>query len=107
MPRLPHDLCHRTIGLTKMFGAIRGIEALDLRVEPGEIFGFLGPNGAGKTTTIRVLLDLQRPTAGTALVLGLDAHRDGVAIHSRVGYLRASRACVPLTFSSRGGNPTE
>ena len=76
-----------TIGLTKMFGAIRGIEALDLRVEPGEIFGFLGPNGAGKTTTIRALLDLQRPTAGTALVLGLDAHRDGVAIHSRVGYL--------------------
>ncbi len=76
-----------TIGLTKMFGAIRGIEALDLCVEPGEIFGFLGPNGAGKTTTIRALLDLQRPTAGTALVLGLDAHRDGVAIHSRVGYL--------------------
>ena len=76
-----------TIGLTKMFGAIRGIEALDLRVEPGEIFGFLGPNGAGKTTTIRALLDLQRPTAGTALVLGLDAHRDSVAIHSRVGYL--------------------
>lgn len=76
-----------TIGLTKVFGAIRGIEALDLRVEPGEIFGFLGPNGAGKTTTIRALLDLQRPTAGTALVLGLDAHRDSVAIHSRVGYL--------------------
>ena len=65
-----------TIGLTKMFGATRGIEGLDLRVEPGEIFGFLGPNGAGKTTTIRALLDLQRPTAGTALVLGLDAHRD-------------------------------
>jgi beta-exotoxin I transport system ATP-binding protein len=76
-----------TIGLTKMFGATRGIEGLDLRVEPGEIFGFLGPNGAGKTTTIRALLDLQRPTAGTALVLGLDAHRDSVAIHSRVGYL--------------------
>ena len=76
-----------TMELTKMFGTTRGIEALDLRVEPGEIFGFLGPNGAGKTTTIRALLDLQRPTAGTALVLGLDAHRDSVAIHSRVGYL--------------------
>jgi ABC-2 type transport system ATP-binding protein len=76
-----------TIGLTKMFGVTRGIEGLDLRVEPGEIFGFLGPNGAGKTTTIRALLDLQRPTAGTAVVLGLDAHRDSVAIHARVGYL--------------------
>ena len=76
-----------TIGLTKMFGATRGIEGLDLRVEPGEIFGFLGPNGAGKTTTIRALLDLQRPTAGTALVLGLDAHRDALAVHDRVGYL--------------------
>jgi ABC-2 type transport system ATP-binding protein len=76
-----------TIGLTKMFGVTRGIEGLDLHVEHGEIFGFLGPNGAGKTTTIRALLDLQRPTAGTALVLGLDAHRDSLAIHARVGYL--------------------
>jgi ABC-2 type transport system ATP-binding protein len=76
-----------TTGLTKMFGSTRGIEGLDLRVEPGEIFGFLGPNGAGKTTTIRALLDLQRPTAGTALVLGLDAHRDSLAIHARVGFL--------------------
>jgi ABC-type glutathione transport system ATPase component len=50
-----------------MFGTTRGIEGLDLRLEPGEIFGFLGPNGAGKTTTVRALLDLQRPTAGTAL----------------------------------------
>ncbi|HVC71286.1 MAG TPA: ABC transporter ATP-binding protein [Acidimicrobiales bacterium] len=76
-----------TVGLTKMFGATRGIEGLNLRVEPGEIFGFLGPNGAGKSTTIRALLDLHRPTAGTALVLGLDAHRDSVTIHRRIGYL--------------------
>ena len=84
-----------TNGLTKMFGSNRGIEGLDLRVEPGEIFGFLGPNGAGKTTTIRALLDLQRPTAGTALVLGLDSHRDSLAIHSRVGYLPGDLALFP------------
>ena len=84
-----------TIGLTKMFGATRGIEGLDLRVEPGEIFGFLGPNGAGKTTTIRALLDLQRPTAGTALVLGLDTHRDSLAIHARIGYLPGDLALFP------------
>ena len=76
-----------TVGLTKMFGATRGIEGLNLRVEPGEIFGFLGPNGAGKSTTIRALLDLHHPTTGTAWVLGLDAHRDSVTIHRRVGYL--------------------
>lgn len=76
-----------TVQLTKMFGATRGIEGLDLRVETGETFGFLGPNGAGKTTTIRSLLDLHRPTSGTARVLGLDAHRDALAIHRRVGYI--------------------
>jgi ABC-2 type transport system ATP-binding protein len=76
-----------TVGLTKMFGSVRGIEQLDFRVEPGEIFGFLGPNGAGKTTTIRSLLGLCRPTAGTALVLGLDAQTDSVTVHRRVGYL--------------------
>ncbi len=84
-----------TTGLTKMFGSTRGIEGLDLHVESGEIFGFLGPNGAGKTTTIRALLDLQRPTAGTALVLGLDAHRDSLAIHARVGYLPGDLALFP------------
>ncbi|MEX1104113.1 MAG: ATP-binding cassette domain-containing protein, partial [Dehalococcoidia bacterium] len=46
--------------LTKSYGPHRGITALDLDVEEGEIFGFLGPNGAGKTTTMRVLLDLIR-----------------------------------------------
>ena len=76
-----------TVGLTKTFGAVRGIEQLDVRVEPGQIFGFLGPNGAGKTTTIRTLLGLYRPTAGTARVLGLDAHLDSVTVHRRVGYL--------------------
>ena len=76
-----------TTGLTKVFGPIRAVEDLDLRVDPGEIFGFLGPNGAGKTTTIRALLDLHRPTAGTARVLGLDAHLDSVAVHRRTGYV--------------------
>ena len=76
-----------TVGLTKIFGAVRGIEQLDVRVEPGEIFGFLGPNGAGKTTTIRALLGLYRPTEGTARVLGLDAHIDSVTVHRHVGYL--------------------
>ena len=60
---------------------------MSLVVEPGEVFGFLGPNGAGKTTTIRTMLDLLRPTAGKAALLGLDSHSDAMQIHRRVGYL--------------------
>ncbi len=74
-------------GLTKRYGKARGIEGLDLVVARGEVFGFLGPNGAGKTTTIRTMLDFQRPTAGTATLLGFDSQRDAVEIHRRTGYL--------------------
>ncbi|MEL6982371.1 MAG: ABC transporter ATP-binding protein [Actinomycetota bacterium] len=77
----------RTLGLTKFYGRHRGVENVDLEVEQGQVFGFLGPNGAGKSTTIRLLLDLLRPTAGAASVLGLDPRRDAVAVRSRVGYL--------------------
>ena len=73
--------------LTKRYGRARGIEDVDLQVEPGEVFGFLGPNGAGKSTTIRTLLDFQRPTSGSAELFGLDSRRDSVAIRTRVGYL--------------------
>jgi ABC-2 type transport system ATP-binding protein len=65
----------------------RGIIDVDLVVEAGQIFGFLGPNGAGKSTTIRLLLDLIRPTSGSAQVLGLDVHRDRLAIDRRVSYV--------------------
>jgi ABC-2 type transport system ATP-binding protein len=73
--------------LTKSYGRHRGIVEVDLAVQEGEVFGFLGPNGAGKTTTIRTLLDLIRPTSGTARVFGIESSADPVAIHRRVGYL--------------------
>jgi ABC-2 type transport system ATP-binding protein len=77
-----------THGLTKTYaGDVRAVAGLDLRVEPGEVFGYLGPNGAGKSTTIRMLLDLVRPTAGNALVLGLDTRRNGVEARRQLGYL--------------------
>jgi ABC-2 type transport system ATP-binding protein len=63
------------------------LDRLDLTVQRGEIFGYLGPNGAGKTTTIRLMLDLIRPTAGAATLLGLDAHKQAVQLHRRIGYL--------------------
>jgi ABC-2 type transport system ATP-binding protein len=77
----------QTAGLTKRYGAHRGIEDLTMTVEPGEVFGFLGPNGAGKTTTIRTLLGLLHPTAGEARVLGLDIRGESVAIRARLGDL--------------------
>jgi beta-exotoxin I transport system ATP-binding protein len=84
-----------TSGLTKTYGATRAVEELDLRVDRGQVFGFLGPNGAGKTTTIRMLLALQRPTAGRAAVLGLDCRRESVEVHRRVGYLPGELALYP------------
>ncbi len=66
---------------------VRALEALDLDVHQGEIFGFLGPNGAGKSTTIRILLGFLHPTSGTARILGRDVATEGLAIRARVGYL--------------------
>ncbi|MGS2646982.1 ATP-binding cassette domain-containing protein [Streptosporangium sp. LJ11] len=74
-----------TEGLTKFYGARRGLEDLDLEIRPGEVFGYLGPNGAGKTTTLRLLLDVIRPTRGRMTVLGRDPREAGV--RSRIGYL--------------------
>ena len=62
-----------THGLTKRYGTgIIAVDALDLSVYRGEVYGFLGPNGAGKTTTLRMLLGLIRPTAGSAKVVGAE-----------------------------------
>jgi beta-exotoxin I transport system ATP-binding protein len=77
----------RTEALVKDYGSIRGLDGLDLEVMTGEVFGYLGPNGAGKSTTIRLLIDLIRPTSGTASVLGLDPRASGVAARRRIGYL--------------------
>jgi ABC-2 type transport system ATP-binding protein len=74
-------------GLSKDYGSGRGLFELDLEIKQGEVFGFLGPNGAGKSTTMRLLLDLIRPTSGSAQVLGLDAGKDSLAIRRRVGFL--------------------
>ncbi|HET6392889.1 MAG TPA: ATP-binding cassette domain-containing protein [Blastococcus sp.] len=57
-------------GLTKQYGAVRAVDDLSFDVSPGKVTGFLGPNGAGKSTTMRMILGLDRPTAGSALVGG-------------------------------------
>ena len=57
-------------GLTRRYGDVLAVDDLDFTVEPGKVTGFLGPNGAGKSTTMRIVLGLDRPTSGTALVNG-------------------------------------
>jgi ABC-2 type transport system ATP-binding protein len=65
-----------TEGLGKSFGALSAVSELNLRIQPGAVYGFLGRNGAGKTTTMRMLLGLVRPTKGSARVLGLDPAKE-------------------------------
>ena len=92
----------RTEGLTKRYGATTALDALDLAVAPGEVYGYLGPNGAGKTTTIRLLLGLHRPSAGRAELFGIDAWGDPVAAHRRVAYV----AGEPLLWPGLTGAET-
>jgi ABC-2 type transport system ATP-binding protein len=74
-------------GLTKRYGASRGVEDVTFELRDGEVFGFLGPNGAGKTTTIRTLMGLLHPTTGRALVGGLDCWTQAPEVKRLVGYL--------------------
>jgi ABC-2 type transport system ATP-binding protein len=63
----------------------RAVDGIDLRVEPGEIYGFLGPNGAGKSTTVLMLTTLLPPTAGTARVAGFDVVKEGPKVRGSIG----------------------
>ena len=72
-------------GLVKRFGDFTAVDGIDVEVEPGESFGFLGPNGAGKTSTMRMIGCVSPITAGSLRIFGLDPHRDGRAIRSRIG----------------------
>ena len=82
-------------GLSKDYGSGRGLFGLDLEVGRGEVFGFLGPNGAGKSTTMRLLLDLIKPTSGSARLLGLDSAEGSIEIRRRVGFLPGDLALYP------------
>ena len=74
-------------GLLKLYGTQRAVDAIDLDIRRGEIFGLLGPNGAGKTTTILMMLGLTEISGGTVSVLGYDPVRQPLEVKRRVGYL--------------------
>ncbi|SCF28618.1 ABC-2 type transport system ATP-binding protein [Micromonospora matsumotoense] len=84
----------RTVGLIKRYGRLLALDALDLAVPAGSVFGFLGPNGAGKSTTIRLLLGMARPTAGYARIFGTDA-QDVRVTHRSLAYVPADVALWP------------
>ncbi len=85
----------RTEGLTKTFGALMAVKALDLEVQEGDIFGFLGLNGAGKTTTLRMVLRLIRPDMGRVHLFGKDTEDSFLDSFARIGALVESPSLYP------------
>lgn len=81
------DYAIQAQGLTKRFGSLTAVNAVDLNVPAGQIYGFLGPNGCGKSTTIRMLCGLLTPSAGSATVLGLDTRKEAEALKQKIGYM--------------------
>ena len=77
-------------------GGLRAVDGIDLRVDPGEIYGFLGPNGAGKSTTVLMLTTLLPPTSGSARVAGLDVVRQGSRVREVIGAALQEAALDPL-----------
>jgi ABC-2 type transport system ATP-binding protein len=74
----------------------RAVDGIDLRVSPGEIYGFLGPNGAGKSTTVLMLTTLLPPTSGTARVAGFDVVHEGPKVRAAIGAALQEAALDPL-----------
>jgi len=75
------------IDLTKRFKNVVAVDALSLKVRPGEIYGFLGPNGAGKTTTIKMIAGTLRPTSGRVLIDGVDLAQSPEEAKRVVGFI--------------------
>ncbi|MGW0041959.1 ABC transporter ATP-binding protein [Rhodococcus sp. NPDC003348] len=89
------DVIVRTQKLTKTYGRLTALSAVDLCIERGEVFGYLGPNGAGKSTTLRLLMGMLRPTSGTAELFGIDAFASSASVRRRVGYVPGELALYP------------
>jgi ABC-2 type transport system ATP-binding protein len=84
-----------TEGLVRNFGESCAVDGVDLRIPPGEIYGFLGPNGAGKSTTVRMLCTLLAPSGGRAMVAGYDVATDPGQVRLRIGVALQDAALDP------------
>jgi len=91
------DAAIETMGLVREFKkGPRAVDGIDLRVEPGEVYGFLGPNGAGKSTTVHMLTTLLPPTAGSARVAGYDVVEHGPQVRATIGAALQEAALDPF-----------
>ena len=81
------DYAVATHGLSKRYGRESALEQVELRVPDGAVYVLVGVNGAGKSTLFKLLMNLERPDAGTAEVFGLDTGREGPEVRARVGYV--------------------
>jgi ABC-2 type transport system ATP-binding protein len=77
----------QTFGLTRLYGPMIALNALNLAVNKGDLFGFIGSNGAGKTTTLRILATFLAPSGGSAQVMGHDVVRQADAVRHVIGYM--------------------
>ena len=84
-----------TFGLVKRYGSFTAVHGIDLRVQPGDIYGFIGPNGAGKTSTIRILATLLEPSQGRAVVAGQDVATQRDTVRGLLGYMPDSFGVYP------------
>jgi ABC-2 type transport system ATP-binding protein len=86
-----------TKNLSKKYSGVNSyaLRDLNIKIMPGEVYGFLGPNGAGKSTTIRILMNFIQPSSGNAQICGQDIVKDSVVIKSRVGYLSGEVELYP------------
>jgi ABC-2 type transport system ATP-binding protein len=104
--RVETELAVETVGLTKRYPltwkrkVLVALDALDLKIKAGEVFGLLGPNGSGKSTTMKLLLGLIRPSAGRARVFGQTP--DSLEARKRVGFLPEN----PYFYSFLNGDET-
>ena len=73
--------------LTKRFGRFTAVDAIDLHVPSGELFGFLGPNGAGKTTSLRMIAGILKPSSGTVHIGGVDVAANPTAAKAKLGFI--------------------
>jgi ABC-2 type transport system ATP-binding protein len=94
--------------LTRRFGDLIAVQDVNLRVAPGQFFGFLGPNGAGKSTTIKMLTGLLAPSSGRMEILGVDLTQDSVEVKRQIGVVPEGMAlfgrltgCEYLNFVGR------
>ncbi|MCF8068455.1 MAG: ABC transporter ATP-binding protein [Desulfobacterales bacterium] len=77
----------RLENLTKQYGKLKAVNAINLHIKPGEIFGFIGPNGAGKTTTIKMMSGLLSPTAGHVTINGINMIKNPESAKKNIGLI--------------------